>query len=95
MKKVLLSLGVVAALAMTSCGGSDLCGCTTDMMEIGKKMEDASDDEKEELMKEFEAKSKECEEIKDKMTEGKSEEEIEEMKKDFMENCDAVKDMKH
>ena len=94
MKKVLLSLAVVAALGMTSCGGADMCGCVTEMVEIGKKMKDADESEKDAIMKEFEAKEKECKAIGDKMEEGKSEEEIEKMKEDFMNNCEAVKEMK-
>ena len=92
MKKVLLTLTVAAGLAMTSCGGADMCSCTTDMMELGKSMEGADDAKKEEIAKEMEAKSKECEEIAKGMEEGKSDEEIETMKKEFMESCPAVKE---
>jgi hypothetical protein len=90
MKKVLLTLTVAAGLAMTSCGGADMCSCTTDMMELGKKME--ADGENEDLKKEFEAKAKECEEIGKAMQEGKTEEEIEAMGKEFMESCPAIKE---
>jgi len=91
MKKVLLTLTVAAGLAMTSCGGSDMCGCATDMMELGKKFQE--DPENEDLKKEFEAKAKECEEIGKSLEEGKTEEEIEALKKEFMESCEAVKNM--
>ena len=96
MKKVLLSLAVVAALGMTSCGGADMCGCVTEMMEIGKKFEAAGDDADKiaELEKEFEAKEKECKAIADKLEEGKSEEEIKKMKEDFEKDCEALKGMK-
>ncbi len=77
MKKVLLSLGVVAALAMTSCGGPSVCECVTldkedadeAMVEKCEAMEkewkdkfkEASDEEKEEMMKEIEACEKDNE----------------------------------
>jgi predicted nuclease with TOPRIM domain len=95
MKKVLLSLGVVAAMAMTSCGGGDMCACATDMKAIGEKLEGASEEEQEEIMKELEAKSKECEEIAKSLEEGKSEEELEAMHKDLVENCEALKGAPH
>lgn len=95
MKKVLVSLTVVAALAMTSCGGGDMCACITDMQELGKKMNEAEGDAKEEIAKEFEAKAKECEELGKSMQEGKSEEELEAMGKELAESCDALKDMPH
>jgi hypothetical protein len=75
MKKVLLSLGVVAAMAMTSCGGPSVCECvnmdkdSADEAMIEKceamekewkdKYKEASDEEKEEMMKEIEACEKE------------------------------------
>lgn len=71
MKKVLLSFGVVAAMAMTSCGGPSVCDCVTidedkadeAMVEKCKKMEEewkskfeeASDEEKESMMEEIKA----------------------------------------
>ncbi len=92
MKKVLLTLTVAAGLAMTSCGGADMCSCATDMIELGKKME--ADAENEDLKKEFKAKAEECEAIGKSLEEGKTEEEIDALKKEFMESCDAVKEMK-
>ncbi len=73
-----------------------LCGCVTEMMEIGKKFEAAGDDADKiaELVKEFKAKEKECKAIADKLEEGKSEEEIKKMKEDFEKDCEALKGMK-
>ena len=74
MKKVLLSLAVVATMAMTSCGGPSVCDCVnldkdsadeamikdceTMEEEWEAKYKEASDEEKEEMMKEVKA----CEE---------------------------------
>ena len=57
MKKVLLSVAVVAAFA--SCGGPSVCDCVKGMEEMGKKMEEAGGDA--DKMKAIE------EEYKDKM----------------------------
>ena len=64
MKKVLLSVAVVAAFGLASCGGPDVCECVNmeepseeckDLeKEWKKEFEEASDEEKEEMMKEFE-----------------------------------------
>lgn len=69
----------------------DMCDCAADIMELGNKMQ--ADMENEDLQKEFEARAKECEEIGKSLEAGKTEEEIETMKNEFMESCDAVQEM--
>ena len=94
MKKVLLSLAVVAALGMTSCGGTDACSCMEMGMNFQKELKEAGGDE--EKMKAIEEKYKgdmdACEEL-GKTNEKLSEEEQEAMKKDLEENCPAYKEM--
>lgn len=94
MKKVLLSLGVVAALAMTSCGGVDACSCMEMGMNFQKELKEAGGDE--EKMKAIDEKYKgdmeACEEL-GKANEKLSEEEKEAMIKDLEENCPAFKEM--
>jgi hypothetical protein len=99
MKKVLLSMAVVAALGMSSCGGEDskegeskdeLCCCITEMMSLEKDLDKAYDDEDdakyEEISEKFQMKEKECRNIAEKLGE-------DEVKKIF-DNCEAAKGLK-
>ena len=71
MKKVLLSVAVVALMGLSSCGGASLCDCInmdemneeckTMKKEWKAKYEKASDEEKEKMQAEAEACEKEKE----------------------------------
>ena len=74
MKKVLLSVAVVAAFAFASCGGPSICDCMDAQKEMMKEMEAAGDDEAK--IKEVEEKYKSKEEECKKLGEGKSDEEM-------------------
>lgn len=91
MKKVLLSLGVVAALAMTSCGGVDACSCMETSMNMLEEIGEAGGDA--DKMKEIEEKYKSDIEACEKFMEGLSDEEKEAQEKDLEENCEAYKKM--
>ena len=97
MKKVLLTLTVAAGLAMTSCGGLDMCSCFEKGMAIEKEMEAAGDDEAK--VKEIEAKYKAdeeaCKAISEKMQAEMKDLTPEETKakgEEFMESCPAMKE---
>jgi hypothetical protein len=105
MKKVLLSLAVVAALGMTSCGSESkesenksdsdmLCECAAEMMSYSEDMNSDDEEKMMEASKKMGDKMEECEKIAKKMEEGKSEDEIKKMRNDFEKNCDALKGMK-
>ncbi len=69
----------------------DMCECATEMLTLGTEMTMSGEDNAEATAK-FEAKGKECEEIGEKLEEGKDEAEIKAMKEEFMETCAALKD---
>lgn len=73
MKKVLLSLVVLAAVGMTSCGGDDVCSCLKDAQKMSEEAGDDADKQKE-----AQEKSLECLD----MVKDMSEEEIEAEMKD-------------
>lgn len=64
----------------------DMCECAGEMMEIGVKMS-ANED----LKVAFDEKVKECEAMGESLEVGKTDVEIAEMKKEFQENCEALK----
>ncbi len=70
MKRIFISMAVVAAVGLTSCGGDDICGCLEEAEKMG---EEAGDDK--DKQKAAADKAGECL----KMTEGMSEEELEEL----------------
>jgi hypothetical protein len=103
MKKVLLSLAVVAALGMTSCGSDSkegdskeggsisdmdkMCECITKMMELENNLDD--EDDFDGNFEAIEKVAKECETLAEKMAEGKSDEELKKMEEEFVKSCDA------
>jgi len=101
MKKVLLSVAVVASMAMVSCGSDPMCDCADQMLEVSKKMEAVPDEEKMEamgeMMKEMEGIMKgDCGKVfeeAEKAMEGLSDEEKEAKEKAMMESCPAIKEM--
>jgi len=71
MKRVFLSIAVVAALGLTSCGGPDICDCINNIDDEGKpkdeglakkcdKMEEDMKDATEEEQKELMEKALKC-----------------------------------
>jgi hypothetical protein len=94
MKKVLLSLAVVAALGMTSCGGVDACSCMEMGMKVSKEIDEAGGDKDkmEAVKKKYEGDMKACEEL-GKANEKLSEDEQKAMQKDLEDNCPAYKEM--
>lgn len=86
MKKVLLTVAIVAAFGVTSCGGDedgamDVCSCVKMGDEAAKEMKEAGDDA--DKVKEIEEKYKEKAEECKKMAEDMSEEDV----KKAMEDC--------
>lgn len=81
MKKVMLSVAVVAAFAFASCGGPSVCDCVKAQEEMMKEMDAAGDDEAKakEVEEKFKSKQEECK----KLGEGKSDDE----KKKLMEEA--------
>ena len=63
MKKVLLSVAVVATFGMASCGGSDVCDCVSMVDDMAKEIKDAGDDadKMKEITEKYDEKAKECE----------------------------------
>ncbi len=98
MKKVLLSLAVVAALGMTSCGGADFCSCAEKELENIKAIEAAGDDEAKikELEEGFKSTKEECDKLGDKFKEDMKDKSEEEMMKEFQklqDDCPAFKEL--
>ncbi|MCB9189848.1 MAG: hypothetical protein H6599_11285 [Flavobacteriales bacterium] len=98
MKKVLLSLGVVAAMAMTSCGGHDMCSCAETRLEAMKEMEAAGDDEAKlkEIEEKYKADEEACKKLGDEMKEEmKDLSDEDKMKKmeEMMDECPAFKEL--
>ncbi len=70
MKRIFLSMAVVATIGLTSCGGDDVCGCLEEAQKMG---EEAGDDK--DKQKAAADKAAECIE----MTEGMSEDELKDL----------------
>ena len=97
MKKVLLTLTVAAGLAMTSCGGMDMCSCFEKGMEMSKEMEAAGDDEakQKEVKEKYKADEEACEKLRETMEKEMKDMTPEEAKKkgeEMMESCPAMKE---
>lgn len=71
MKKVLLSVAVVAAFGMASCGGPDYCDCLNMTEDMAKEMKDAGDDadKQKEIAEKYKEKGEECAEMAKDMSE--------------------------
>lgn len=98
MKKVLLTLTVAAGLAMTSCGGSDMCSCFETQLEMSKELKAAGDDqEKKDAVKEkYKADEEACKELGKTMQEemkDMSKEDQEKKFKEMQEDCPAMKEV--
>ncbi|CAG5078869.1 hypothetical protein [Parvicella tangerina] len=101
MKKVVLSLGVIATLAMTSCGGpsaadvnvdeiEDACGCADAFVAIGGEILDVVGDKTEDEAEEDEEMKKQLEPLFEKLekAEDKCRGELE-VSMDDMKECNA------
>ena len=96
MKKLFLSMAILFAMGIvfTACGDdasgekklSEICECAELQLNMMKDMKDGIDMEA--LEKKYESKSKKCEE----MGKGKSDEELEKMKKE-LDACPAAKEL--
>jgi hypothetical protein len=97
MKKVLLTLTVAAGLAMTSCGGLDMCSCFEKQTEMSKELEAAGDDEakQKEVEEKYKADEEACKKIGDALKEEMKDmtpEDAEKKGKEMMESCPAMKE---
>ncbi len=70
-----------------------MCECVTEMLAFGDAMMSEDETEMMEATQKMEVKEKECMELAEKLEEGKSEEELEKMKADFQNNCEALKNI--
>jgi hypothetical protein len=97
MKKVLLTLTVAAGLAMTSCGGTDMCSCFETQMEMSKELEAAGDDEakQKEVEDKYKADKDACKKLGETMKEemkDMSNEDAEKKFKEMQDDCPAMKE---
>lgn len=71
----------------------EMCECVTEMMAFGDAMMDGDEIEMMQASQKIQEKELECMEIASKIEEGKSNEELEKIKEDFQNNCEALKNM--
>lgn len=90
MKKIIFSATAVAALFLTSCGGSEVCGCADTGLAMMKEAKEAGNDmtKLNAIQDKYKADIEKCE----KLDEGKSEEEKKAMETELKE-CDSYKEM--
>lgn len=98
MKKVLLSLGVVAAMAMTSCGGHDFCSCAETYQSMMEEAKEAGGDEEKmkEIKEKYEGDKEACEKVMEgleKDMEGLSDEEKDAKEEEMKADCPAYKEL--
>ncbi|MFN5149413.1 MAG: hypothetical protein ACK46O_11085 [Flavobacteriia bacterium] len=90
MKKLILSSALLTALALVSCGKSEVCNCADTGLAMLKEAKEAGTDMQklQAIQEKYKADMEECE----KLDEGKSEEEKKAMEAELKE-CDAFKEM--
>ena len=71
----------------------EMCECVTEMMAFGDAMMGGDEIEMMQASQKIQEKELECMEIASKIEEGKSNEELEKIKEDFQNNCEALKNM--
>lgn len=91
MKKVILSITLLSALVLSSCGKSEICGCAETGLNMLKEFKAAKGDPKKimDAEKKYKADLEKCNEL-DK---GKSEKEKKAMM-DELKECDSYKEIK-
>lgn len=90
MKKLILPVAAFSMLFLTSCGGSEICGCVDSMLEMAKEMKATNGDMSK--MEEIEAKYKDDFEKCQKIDEGKTDEE-KQANEDEAKKCDSWKEL--
>jgi hypothetical protein len=106
MKKLILCLVAISAIAMTSCGDADnkdsgaesnkdpldqMCECATIMNGLREEMMIAEGNEVVAIEKEMAELNATCKEVSDSIEKGKTKDEIKKIKMEFKENCEAFK----
>jgi hypothetical protein len=96
MKKVLLSMAVIATFAMTSCGGDAMCECMEGRLEMRKQINAAGEDEAkiDKIRESFKAQKDECKDLGKKMRDDLGEEEFNKKIEEMEKSCSAVKELK-
>ncbi len=91
MKKIILSVAVISTFILSSCGGSEVCGCAETALSMMKEAKEANGDM--EKLTAIQEKYKSDIEACEKLDEGKTDEEKKAMEAE-MEKCDAYIEMK-